>query len=306
MDKLLGQFLITAKNKHVINAVQIHKKGQLVAEFNRFNDKERFHSFSASKSVTAIGAGIAIDEGLISLDERIADSFPEFIPANADPKVYEIKVEHLLTMSCGLKDPLFFFSTPKRYQINDWLSHFFAAEFEHQPGTHFLYSNFNAYLLSCLIEKKYGANLCSYLEERLFAPLEIYSPDWLHCPMGHTTGANGLFVTIDEMARFGQLLINKGNYQGKQIVSQAFVEAATRNHYEEHGPEHGYGYQIWMSNDERSYQVAGKYGQLIYVLEAEEVVVSVQSLDEQDIETFLWNELILPIKKENGVKHLSR
>lgn len=304
MDKLLGQFLTKANNQHVINAIQIHQRGQLVAEFNRFNDKERFHSFSASKSFTAIGAGIAIDEGLISLDETIADSFPEFIPIDADPKVYEIKVEHLLTMSCGLKDPLFFFSTPERYQIKDWLSHFFAAEFAHQPGTHFLYSNFNAYLLSCLIEKKYGANLCSYLEERLFAPLGIYSPDWFHCPMGHTTGANGLFVTIDEMARFGQLLINKGSYQGKQIVSQAFVEAATRNHYEEHGPEHGYGYQIWMSNDELSYQVAGKYGQLIYVLEAEEVVVSVQSLDEQDIETFLWNELILPIKMKNSLKNI--
>ncbi|MBP1039926.1 serine hydrolase [Vagococcus sp. BWB3-3] len=297
MDKLLAQFLRKAKSNHrVINAIQIHQKGALVVDFNRFNDKERFHSFSASKSVTAIGVGIAIDEGLLTLDEKIADSFAEYIPANADGKVYDITVEHLLKMSCGLKEPLFFFSTPERYQIKDWIAHFFAAEFEHQPGTHFLYSNFNAYMLSCLIEKKCGVNLCAYLEDRLFSPLGIYSPDWFRCPMGHTTGANGLFLTIDEMASFGQLLINQGSYHGTQLVSQGFMAAATQNQYEEHGPEHGYGYQIWRSNDEQSYHVSGKYGQLIYVLEAEETVVSVQSLDEQDIESFLWDELILPLK----------
>lgn len=297
MNNLLEQFLGKAKETHrVINALQIHQGGNCVASYNRFNDKERFHSFSASKSFTAIGVGIAIDEGLLTLDEKIVDSFPEYLTPEVDPKVYEITVEHLLTMSCGLKEPLFFFSSPERYQIKDWLAYFFAAEFEHQPGTHFLYSNFNAYLLSCLIEKKYGANMCAYLEERLFAPLDIYSPDWFSCPMGHTTAANGLFVTIDELARFGQLLINKGEYQGKRIVSESFIAEATRNHYEANGPEHGYGYQIWMSNDEISYQVAGKYGQLIYVLEAEDVVVSVQSLDERDIEGFLWEELIAPIK----------
>ncbi|MBE9387643.1 serine hydrolase domain-containing protein [Vagococcus salmoninarum] len=299
MEKILEAFIKKAQaEQYVINGVKITEKGETKAFYNRFNDQERLHTFSASKSITSIGVGIAIDEGLLRLDEKIADSFQESIPEDASPYVYEITVEDLLKMTCGLKDPLFFFSTPERYGIKDWVGHFFKAEFAHQPGTNFLYSNFNTYMLSCLIEKKAGVNLASYLEERFFAKLDILSPDWFVCPMGHTTGANGLFLTIDEMSRIGEMLLNQGSYQGHRIVSESYIQAATKNQFVKDWPNQGYGYQFWRGKDGLSYLAAGKYGQMIHVLEEEGLVIAIQALSEKDIESFAWDQLIKPLKNK--------
>lgn len=298
MEKQLQLFIKKAQNEQqMINAVQIQHQGKLVAAYDRLGDKDRLHTFSIAKSFTSIGVGIAIDEGLLTLDEKIAPSFTEDIPANACPYVYEITVRDLLMMSCGLKEPLFFSSHTERYQVKDWLKYFFNSEFTHQPGTTFLYSNFNTYVLSCLIEKKAGETLASYLEPRLFTPLGILNPDWLTCPLGHTTGAYGLMLTSDEMTRFGQMLLDGGIYQGERIVSADYIQEAGKNQFTSSWPNKGYGYHFWVGNDRQSFSATGKYGQLIQVLAAEELVVTVQALAVDDIENFIWKNLVAPLKE---------
>ena len=163
-----------------------------------------------------MAAGIAEREGLITLDEYIYPWFEKYFPSDPSENLYKIKIRDLLTMSSGQKDPLFFCDGPERYIEKDWVRYFFQNDsFPYTPGTHFVYSNFCSYILSVLLEEKSGTGLLNYLRYRFFEPVGIPNPDWTLCPQGHCMAANGLYLTIDELARFGHLLLHEGSLNGK-------------------------------------------------------------------------------------------
>ena len=173
-------------------------------------------------------AGIALDEGLIRLDEKIVDIFPEYAPENPEGYLGDVTLENMLTMTTGLESSLFFCDWPERYTTPDWIRYFFEnAKVIKKPGTEWLYSNFNTYMISCAIEKRAGVNLLEYLRNRFFEPLGIGNPDWTLCPKGHVHAANGLYVNIDEFTRYGQMILHKGNYNGKQLVPESYMKMAT-------------------------------------------------------------------------------
>lgn len=278
----------------VVNYVQIRQNNQIIDEYSRLSSKTRLNTWSVSKSFVSIGVGIAIDEGLITLDEKICDSFADYIPAQASRNLLDLTVQDLLTMATGLEKPLFFADDSDRYVTKDWILHFFQSSFIKRPGEQFLYSNFNTYMLSCLVERKAGKNLLEYLRHRLFEPLEINSPDWTFCPRGHIHAANGLYITIDEMGNFGEMLLNNGQYKGRSIVSSKYIRQATRNHIATNAinsPKNGYGYQFWINPDQRSYRADGKFGQYIIVLPDKNAVIAVQSLDNANIFDHVWREI---------------
>ena len=273
-----------------IHYVQIYQDGRLTEEYSRTEKKTRLNTYSVSKSITSIAIGMAIEEGLIQLDSRILPYFPEIDPRQCSEMCQDITVRHLLTMTSGLKTPLFFMDDEERYRAKDWISVFFHADFENEPGTHFLYSNFNTYILSCLIEKVSGARLRDYLNPRFFAPLGIGNPDWLTCPMGHTVAANSLMLTSDEMGRIGQFLLQKGEWKGRQLVPAWYLEEATAKQVE--NSSNGYGYQFWINPDQKSFRASGKYGQSIIVVPEQNKVVVVQALCQKPIFQDVWNMLV--------------
>lgn len=149
-----------------------------------------------------------------------------------DPGSYlpKVTLEHLLTMTGGLENSLFFCDWEERYTTKDWIRYFFTnAVFANEPGSQWLYSNFNTYMLSCAIEKRAGTNLLEYLRNRFFEPLGIGNPDWTLCPIGHVHAANGLYVTIDEMANYGN---------SRPSILSAVLKCR-KNKYEEEGYEQG-------------------------------------------------------------------
>lgn len=290
-ENIFDKFLITIKDKDmVVNYVQVYKDGELLIDFSRLPSKTRLNSWSLSKSVISVAVGIAIDEGLLTLDERICDSFSEYVPENASANLTELTVRHMLTMTTGVAYALFFTDDNERYITKDWIAYFFKQEFPYKPGERFLYCNFNTYMLGCLIERKTGRDLLDYLNEKIFEPLEIYSADWTRCPMGHLHAANGLYLTIDEYARFGQMLLGKGVYKGKRIVSEEYLAEATRNQLGDITPKYGYGYQFWL-NPDGSYRADGKFGQYVVVMPKKNAIVVTMALESGELFDVVWSEL---------------
>lgn len=291
MQKIFDNFLHEIKERDmVMNYVQVYKDGERVIDYSRLPSKTRLNSWSLSKSVISVAVGIAMDEGVLSLDEKICDSFQDYVPENADKNLTELTVKHLLTMTTGFEHALFFADDPDRYITKDWIAYFFRQNFPYKPGERFLYCNFNTYMLGCLIERKTGRDLMDYLNEKLFGPLEIYSPDWTRCPMGHVHAANGLYLTIDEYARFGMMLLQKGTYNGKRIVSQSYLEEATKNQVDSHPPKYGYGYQFWL-NPDGSYRADGKFGQYVIVMPEKNAMVVTMALEGGSLFPLVWKEI---------------
>lgn len=238
-----------------------------------------------------MAAGIAMKEGLISLDEPIYHCFESEFPEKASEYLYQITVRHLLTMGTGQNKALFFCDDKERYQIKDWLKYYFRhGEFIHPPGSRYLYSNLCAYTLSCMIEMRSKEGLLDYLRYRLFEPLGIGNPDWTFCPKGHCMAVNGLYLTIEELARFGQMLLNEGEYQGKQIVPKEYVREACSRQIDSYDPNaeraeyqsYGYGYYINMAPIPDACIAVGNYGQCCFVIPGLNSVLCVMALDGND------------------------
>lgn len=282
MNKMVDAF--QKENLGVLYA-QIRRGGEVTGEFRKTPKTARMNLYSVSKSVVSVGAGIAMQEGLIRLDERICDAFPEYVPDNASANLLELQVKHLLSMTTGLENSLFFADSPERYTVKDWIQYFFNAEFTHKPGEQFLYSNFNTYMVSCLIEKRAGQNLLEYLRYRLFEPIGIGNPDWTLCPRGHVHAANGLYFNIDELGKFGQMLLQEGFCNGKQIVPAEYLREATMDQVKCTGVKkddpnfYGYGYQFWKSRLEDTFMCDGNYGQYCLVMPNKACVISILSFE---------------------------
>lgn len=264
---------------------QMRKGGRVVEEYSICPQKTRLNAMSVSKSFVSAAVGIALQEGLLSLEEKICDAFPEYVPEHASEYLLKTEVRHMLTMTTGLKSSLFFADWPERYQIKDWVDYFFQAEFDHDPGKQFLYSNFNTYMIGVLIEKRCGQNLLNYLRDRLFEPIGIGNPEWTLCPGGHCYAANGLNITIDELGRFGELLLHGGNWEGRQIVPADYLKKATQKQVEtaagrkDYNESFGYGYQFWMTPLPGTFLCSGNYGQYCLVMPEKDTVLAVMSFE---------------------------
>ena len=194
----LESFDKVARLVHV-NGIRVSKGGDLIASKD-YEDPCRRNIYSATKSVTSLATGIALKEGLLSLEERLLDAFPEEVPSERTGTLPEARVRDLLTMGLGQEKS--WLMGKDRTQIpegKDWVREAFRIPFTHHPGERFLYSNVGPYLMGVLIEKRAGMSLRDYLAPRLFRPLGIPRPTWESDPKGRTFGAGGLFLSIDEL-----------------------------------------------------------------------------------------------------------
>ncbi len=281
----------------VLNYVQVRRGGQITEDWGRLASKTRLNTWSASKSFVSVAVGIAIDEGLMALDDRLCEAFPEYLPEHPQESLLSLTVRDMLTMTTGLGDPLFFGDDPERYQTQDWISYFFTRDFPHPNGERFLYSNFNTYMLACLVERRAGMPFMEFARPRLLEPIGILSADWTTCPGGHVHAANGLYITIDELANFGQMVLQGGEFDGRRVVSAEYLHEATRNQMPAAETRVKYGYQFWLPEDESYFYASGKFGQYCIVLPEKDAVIAVQSLDSREHD-------ILPLVEEFVIAEL--
>ena len=275
-----------------VNSVIVLQKGEKTAEHHWKEDQAR-NIFSVSKSFIAIALGIILDEGKMSLKDRVIEFFPESISAANNPYLESLTLEHLLTMSRGHNE----FTRP--LTVSEALSH----KLVYEPGKVFVYDNACTFLISAMITKATGLKARDLLAEKLFTPLSIPDPLWRESDDGFTIGATGLELSAESLSVFGQFLLQSGNWNGKQIVSSKWIDGASRTHISTLNPHTkiipppdyniGYGYQFWTCRH-GAYRADGKDGQFLIVLPQKESVIAITSNEEnmKPILYAVWDHIL--------------
>lgn len=262
-----------------IHNLMILRHGKVITEAYWYPYKQscRHAVHSVSNTLVSTAIGFAIQEKLLTVDEKVSFFFPEYLPNNPSPHLEQLTIKHLLTMSAG-QEPT---SSTHTNNANP-LKTFFATPFAHAPGSKFIYNPANTYILSAVISKVAALNLAEYLQPRLFNPLNI-QVQWESDQYGITPGANGLLMRTEDMAKLGQFYLQKGWWNNRQILNKKWVKDATSIHifqrdsltYEEEMYDNqlqGYGYQIWRCIN-NAYRADGADGQFIIILPDEDAVV---------------------------------
>ena len=285
---------------HEIHSFMLLRHGNVVAEgwWSPYGRDYPHMLFSLSKSFTSTAVGLALTEGRFSMDDPVVSFFPDETPAEVSDLLAAMRVRHLLTMSTGQANDTW--SSMVDRPDGNWIKGFFEIPVVHAPGSHFVYNNGATYTLSAIVQKTTGMTVREYLESRLFAPLRIENATWRESPQGITAGGIGLSLKTEDVARFGQLYLQKGMWQGKQILPQAWVEEATASQISTKGIEidwtQGYGYQFWRGRH-NSYRGDGMFGQWCIVMPDQDAVLAITSgidiFDSQEPLNLVW-EMLLP------------
>lgn len=298
-EAVLGFVQAANEQINTMHSVIIMRHGHVVAEaWWKPQTAETQHVMhSLSKSFTSTAVGLAIEEGKLSLDDEVLKFFPDDAPAESSKNLKAMRVRDLLAMSTGQT------TEPKRDMKDpNWVKTFLAHPVQHKPGTFFMYNTSATYMLSAIVQKATGQKVLDYLKPRLFEPLGIADPKWGESPQGVTLGGYGLYIRTEDIAKFGQLYLQKGKWQGKQLIPEAWVKAATsRQTSNGSNPqsdwEQGYGYQFWRCRH-GAYRGDGANGQFCIVLPEEDTVIAItaETRDMQAILNVVWAKLLPALK----------
>jgi CubicO group peptidase (beta-lactamase class C family) len=279
------------------------RNGRVIAEgwWDPYRPELRHTLYSTSKSFSSTAVGFAVSEGLLTVNDRVISFFPEELPDTLSPFLAELEVKDLLCMAAGL-DP-----DPTRMipsSGSDWVRAFLSLPVVNEPGSRFLYNSMATYMLSAIVQEVTGEKVIDYLTPRLFEPLGIEGMDWEVDPKGINTGGWGLRLKTADMAKFGQLYLQKGNWNGVQLLPEAWVEEATTAHIDQ-APEapqsvkdssdwlQGYCYQFWRCRN-NGFRADGAFGQFIVVLPEKNAVIAItaESADMQEELNLVWEHLL--------------
>lgn len=286
------------KNSPSAHSFVLLRHGKKIAEawWAPYRKQEVHQIWSMSKSVTSAAIGFAVAEKRLGIYDPVIKFFPDDLPSQPSEHLKNLRVKDLLTMSTGQEqDPfeaMFMATDPGLARI------FFAQPFDHKPGTLFVYNSGATYMLSAIIQKVTGQKLVDYLRPRLFEPLGIYQHPWEQSRDGITYGGFGLYLTTEDIAKFGQLYLNQGAWNGKQLLPAEWIAmSAAKQVSNGSNPEgfwdQGYGFQFWR-NVGYGYRADGAFGQFCFILPEYDLVLAVTS-GSQDMRITLdsvWQELI--------------
>jgi CubicO group peptidase (beta-lactamase class C family) len=267
----------------LLSAFLVVKSGEIIVEryHEAYDPNQPLHTWSVSKSVTNLAVGIAIEEGLISsLDQTLGELIPDRIPANADPRVWDITIEQLLTMTAGWAwDSRVNFA---RYDETDDLDLMLTRPFQCAPGTCYEYDSGASNILAYIVQAVSGELMADYLQPRLFDPLGIDAPYWIVTEDGANRGGGGLHLAPRDMAKIGLLAMQDGRWENRRIIGREWLWHSTHPQSSGNGYLSGvnigtgpYGYHWWIANAAGfdGYTAMGYGGQLIYVIPELELVI---------------------------------
>ena len=251
--------------------------------------------YSLSKSFTSTAVGLAVEEGLLGVDDLVTSFFPDEVPAEVHPRVAQLRVRHLLSMATGHHED----TLDRAMQLDpaEPLRGFLALPPDSEPGSVFAYNNGATYTLGAVVQRVTGQTLTAYLTPRLLEPLGVTASAWHEHPPGRELGFSGLHLTTESIARFGQLHLDDGVWAGRRLLPPGWVAEATRVHTPnpaEPNPDwqQGYGFQFWRSR--HGYRGDGAYGQFCLVLPEQDAVVvtTAQTENMQGVLDAVWAHLL--------------
>ncbi|MEI8016772.1 MAG: serine hydrolase [Schlesneria sp.] len=286
------------KDVESLNSFMMLRHGKVVAEgwWSPYNPQAPHSLYSLSKSFTSTAVGLAISEGKLSVDDPVLKFFPDEAPSEPSNNLKSMRVSDLLRMATGQQ------TEPPRTPEVAWVKTFLDHPVPFKPGTHFLYNTSATYMQSAIVQKVTGITVLDYLRPRLFEPLGIDNPTWEVSPQGISTGGYGLSIRTEDIAKFGQLYLQKGVWQGKQLVPKEWIDEATARQVSNGSNpssdwDQGYGYQFWRCRH-GAYRGDGAFGQYCIVLPQQDTVIAITSglKDMQNVMNLVWDKLLPAIK----------
>jgi len=298
-----------AASRQEFHSFMFLRHGKVIAEgwWDPYRSDLRHTLYSTSKSFTSTAIGFAVNEKLLTVNDKVISFFPDQLPDTVSPFLADMTVKDLLTMSTGQSpEP----TGAIRSAGPGWVKSFLAFPVTNDPGSTFLYNSMATFMLSAIVQKVTGEMLTDYLRPRLFEPLGIEGMDWEINPDSINTGGWGLLVKTEDMAKFGQLYLQKGVWNGKQVIPASWVEEATTFKIDQ-APDalqskkdssdwlQGYCYQFWRSRN-NAFRADGAYGQYIIVMPEKDAVVvfTAESPDMQEEINMVWKYLLPAMKDE--------
>lgn len=285
-----------------MHSIMILRHGNLITKgwWAPFNPENPHIMHSLSKSFTSTAIGFAVDEGLLSIYDPVISFFPDDTPENPSQNLRSMRVIDLLTMNTGHITP----PSPDG-NVKNWAKLFLEKDVDLKPGTHFKYNSMATYMLSAIMHKLTGQSLVEFLQPRLFDPLGIKTPRWDKCPMGLDVGGWGLHIVTEDIARFGQLYLQKGKWEGKQLISEKWVEMATSRQVSNGSDpdsdwDQGYGFQFWQCRH-NCYRGDGAFGQYCIVMPEQDAVIAITSASDNmgQVMQLIWDYLLPEFKNES-------
>jgi len=306
----IKNFIQTLKDRNQdIHSLMVLRNGKVVfEEWFGYNRAESPHiMYSVTKTYTATAIGFAVAEKKLKVTDKVISFFPDKLPPEVSPYLKQMEIRHLLTMSTGNDTGVM------NRENEDWVQEFLSLPVNAKPGTRFAYSSMASYMLSAIIQKVSGMKLIDYLYPRLFRPLGIQVMYWGECPMGINTGGYDLYVRTEDMAKLGQFILQKGEWDGKQLLPKAWFDEATSSQMEsipswvkwedrdtvdkDSDWKQGYGYQMWRCRH-NAVRADGANGQFIIIIPDKNAVVAITAnIGDMGAELNLVWEHILPALK---------
>jgi len=293
---------VKEQNLHVLNVV-VRQNGHIIAKHD-FEEEKPTLLWSVSKTFTSMAVGIAISEGYFKIDDHVIDFFTNIQTEDISEYLKEMTIHDLLCMGAGHEEcPV---SKADRESGKEWniTQLFFNEPIIFKPGTHFTYDNSVTYMLSKIISITTGKNLDDYLDEKIFQYLDIPKPKWDTCPKGIPQGFSGLHLIAEQLSKFGQLILDNGVREGKQLIPSSYIKQATSvqiktddftPYFATKDHHQGYGYQIWMNSYSNSYRMDGLLGQYVVMLPDKNAVITYVSNEQENMTGVLeltWNTLV--------------
>ncbi|MFW5793966.1 MAG: serine hydrolase domain-containing protein [Bacillota bacterium] len=286
---------ISDEKLNIHQMILLHEGSKVFSAYAKGYKDKKENVYSVSKSFTSVAIGILIDRNLLDKEDFVLFYFADELKRYK--KAYEkLKIKHLLNMTVGQSQDRFIALTPKHNPIEV----FFNTEMSDEPGEKFMYSNFASYILSAIVTKVTNKSLNDFLKTEVYEKIglnDIYWPEFA----GYSLGCTGLRLSANDMARFGLLLLNDGNWDGEQIVSKAYLDQATTkqvdttnagNKYD----SYGYGYQLWI-NEFGDYRAAGLHNQLIIINKAFKLVFSITAYEDNSLLNLFKDYILSGFKK---------
>ena len=304
-NEILTDYIAKLKEKELnVNSIIVRQGGEIIAEHHFKPVKPRI-LFSVSKTFTSMSIGILAGEGKISINDRLIDFFPEKEKEAKAANMEQLTLKHLLMMGTGQADCVVRKAGWALGPVDmDIFNLFFMEPVVYTPCTHFVYNNGATYMLGQVVTKVTGESLLDYAEKRIFKPLDIKRPQWDNCYKGFTQGFSGLHLTCEELSRFGQMVYNRGLWQGRQIVPAEYIDEASKKQIDNSDynlelgsveQRQGYGYQMWRNTYPDSYRMDGANGQFVVMLPDKDAVITIVSEELKNMFAILrqvWKTLI--------------
>ncbi len=292
-----------ARSVHEFHGFMFLRHGKVIAQgwWDPYKPTLKHTLYSTSKSFTSTAVGFAVSEKLLTVNDKVISFFPKSLPDSISPYLAQLTVKDLLTMSAGqTPDP----TSSIPFKPGSWVKAFLALPIANKPGTVFLYNTMATYMLSAIVQKVTGQKEIDYLKPRLFDPLGIKGMDWEESAEGINTGGWGLRLKTEDIAKLGQLYLQKGMWNGKQLLPKAWVEEATtfkidqapgvaQSKKDSSDWMQGYCYQFWRCRH-NAFRADGAFGQYIIVFSEQDAVIAInsESPDMQDELNLVWKYLL--------------